>query len=474
MLYNITKPTTVSGITPVEQEMIDDLWNVYTSKLTRNTLKHKYYHGKNLLKDLGISIPPPLRNIETVVGWPAKAVDYPAARSTFEGFVFDNGENKLLNDIIKRNRLKVLYKQATKSELTNSCMFWTIDRGIDGEQSVVISSYSALFAAALWDYRKKRIKCGMSVIDIDKHGKATWINIYTDDAILQLKRAGNNRFVCTRLPNEQGIPLMVPMMYNPSLDRPFGNSRISRAVISITDSAVRQALRTEVSSEFFTAPQRYVLGADDDLFKNKDGTEMPKYLAYMASFLAITANENGDIPQAGQFPQMSMQPHNDYMRLLASRFAGETNIPISSLGVIHDNPASAEAMYSAKEDLVIDVNDMNASNGEALETLGRLALAIAQDKTINDLTDEENSITAKFKNPATPSIVSQADGVVKIASAVPGFGETDVALEELGFNQEQIKRIKNDKRLVEGKRLTDQAVAEERARVATRQGQENG
>ena len=60
---------------------------------------------------------------------------------------------------------------------------------------------------------------------------------------------------------------MEPLVYRPSLDRPFGKSRITRAVMSITDSAVREALRTEVSAEFFTTPQKYLLGADEELFE---------------------------------------------------------------------------------------------------------------------------------------------------------------------------------------------------------------
>ena len=49
-----------------------------------------------------------------------------------------------------------------------------------------------------------------------------------------------------------------------------------------------------------------------------------------------------------------MQPHIDYMRSLAARFSGETNVPLSELGMVTDNPASAEAVYAAKESMIVD------------------------------------------------------------------------------------------------------------------------
>lgn len=52
-------------------------------------------------------------------------------------------------------------------------------------------------------------------------------------------------------------------------------------------------------------------------------------------------------------------------RNLAAQFAGATCVPISELGVVHDNPSSAEAIYAAKEALVVEVDaTLNAANAE--------------------------------------------------------------------------------------------------------------
>lgn len=444
----------VSGLTEYEQDAFERLFEVWRQKLTRNELKMKYYRKKNTLKDLGISIPPQLKTLETVIGWPAKSVDMLAARSIFDGFVYEDEIENGIDGILRDNKFKIMYKQAVTSELIHSCAFVTVSKGAEGEPPVLISFYSAENGAAIWDSRLKRIECGFTVVEVDKKsGSPVWINLYTDEAVIELRKDGVWR--ATRLEHPQGRPLMEALVYCPDIDRPMGKSRISRAVMSITDSAVRTALRSEVSAEFFTSPQKYMLGVDDAIFENQT-----KWDAYIGNLMAITRDEEGNIPSVGQFPQMSMQPHTDYMRSLAASFAGETNLPISSLGIIHDNPASAEAMRTAESYLIMEAESLNETNGDALRSIGLLVHAIARGVTIDQLSDAEKSIEPRFRNPSMPSVVSQSDAIVKQVAAFPWLAETEVALEELGYNKEQRTRLLSEKRRLEGKMLLAQMALE--------------
>jgi hypothetical protein len=71
-----------------------------------------------------------------------------------------------------------------------------------------------------------------------------------------------------------------------------------------------------------------------------------------------------------------------------------------------------------------------------------MAIAIQNNVTLNELTDEQTDIVAHFKNPALPSIAASADAAIKIASARQGFAETDTFLEMIGFDKASIRRIK--------------------------------
>lgn len=471
-LYSI-QPSAISGLSDDEVKKLNKLLYVWQIKLSRNKLKKEYYEGKNPIKNLGIAIPPDFTNIDMVVGWPAKAVDSLAVRSSFDGFTFAGDENEDISAIIKDNDFKNLYHEATTSELIHSCSFLTVSKGGSNEPDVLLNAYSALNAAAIWNFRTKRIDCGICIVDISKDKLVqvpTWVNFYTSDYTIEIKRDSNDRWrVTNRHKNPHKRPLMEPLVYRPTLDRPFGKSRISRAVMSITDSAVRTALRTEIASELYTAPQKFLLGVDEGIFDNqsdesedgenegvkpnKQAIRKSKFEAYYGSIFAVTPNENGDIPQFGQLSQMTMQPHTDYMRSLAARFSGETGIPISSLGVIHDNPASAEAIHAEREDLIIEAESLNATNGNSLRNIGLLVTAIQQGKSVFELTDEEKSITPNFKSPDRPSVVSQADAISKHASMLPWLTETRVILEKLGYNEEEIERLLTEKRKAEGRNL---------------------
>ena len=60
--------------------------------------------------------------------------------------------------------------------------------------------------------------------------------------------------------NPAPAPLLVPICYRPDAARPFGHSRISRACMGLQQGALRTLKRSEISAEFYSFPQKYVLG----------------------------------------------------------------------------------------------------------------------------------------------------------------------------------------------------------------------
>lgn len=430
-------PTFDFGMPSEYSDMIEDLFKLWGAKLPRNRLRYRYYNGKNVLKDFGISIPPQLLNVETIVGWPQKAVDTMAVRSRFDGFTAaDNAVQNMLDGIAAHSRLRMKYRMAVESELICSCCFSTV--GIDADNEPNIELFSADKAAARWDEAKGRIAYGM-VIDEFRNGQPVAIRLFTDNALVRAWSNGGSWWDYYIEPYSMGRPAMEVFAYRPTEKRPFGQSRINRAVMSITDSAVREALRTEISAEFFTSPQKYLLGADREAFENTT-----KWEAYIGNIFAVGRDENGDIPQFGQLPQAAMQPHTEYMRSLAARFSGETNVPISTLGVIHDNPASAQAIYAASEPLIIECEDLNDGARETMRSIMLMAMAAKTDTPLDELDDVYRDFVPNFKNPAMPSVVSQADAMLKIASVVPGFAGTDTFFEQIGMSEDVRKKAQNE------------------------------
>src|SRR3546814_6578711 len=70
----------------------------------------------------------------------------------------------------------------------------------------------------------------------------------------------------------------------------------------------------------------------------------------------------------------SPQPHVEQMRLIQSMFADDQNMDVKFADA--SNPSSADAIYAAKEDLIIDVRDANRTWGRGAVKAFQLAVRL--------------------------------------------------------------------------------------------------
>lgn len=247
---------------------------------------------------------------------------------------------------------------------------------------------------------------------------------------------------------------MEPMVWNPTSAKPFGRSRIKEPVRRLIQGYVRTMANATIGLEFATAPQKYLLGVTDDQY---DAIINQKFKQYIGNILAATQNpETGDNPQFGQLSQGNISPHVEMMRILATQFSAATGLTVTDTGVVNDaNPTSSDAILAQSQTLVVMAEQLNTGNGDALDMIAMMAQAIANETTIEKLTDEQRGNIAHFKNPAMPSVAVTADAAIKIASVRSNFADTDVFLEMIGFDQADNRRIKAQEQRARGASLLD-------------------
>lgn len=452
---NLLTPTQIIGLDTKEVADLTDLVTIYEYHLSNNYTKERYYEGKITLSEvnLGIALPNGLKNLEIGCAWGGKCVDVLAAKSMFDGFVGLNGEDVAeLDEIALENNLLFEYGKATRDELKFGCTFATLAKGENGK--VKIKFHSPRTAAAKWDGIRNRIKCGLAIIDTvqDEKDENNWIpsliNYYTDDAIWVFTYI-NGSYYAKKHPHRMGRPLMEALIWNSTSNKPFGRSRIKEPVRRLIDGYIRTVANATIGLEFATSPQKYLLGVSDDQF---DAVVSDKFRQYVGSIITTTPNpETGENPQFGQLMQGSITPHVDMMRILSTQFSAATGLTVSDTGVVNDaNPTSSDAIIAQSKTLIEMAEELNKGNGNALRTIAMMALAISHNTTLDGLTDEQKAIIAHFKNPAMPSIATTADAAIKIASARTGFASTDTFLEMIGFDQAEIRRIRNQEAKARG------------------------
>ena len=438
----------INGLTDDEKAALTELWKVWTAKLRRNMIRSQYYDQHNVLKDLGIAIPPHLTELDLVLGWPAKSVDVLARRCKLDKFVVPGDEQDSfgLSNLWMSNDMHIELPQTLTSALVHSCAFLTVTRGnvADGEPEVLISSQSALFASGIWDSRRRRLKAALTITDMDELGRVTGWALFMPGMTVRAvfdKSWMIDRFAHTldRLPVE-----VLP--YKPRLDRPFGMSRITRTVMGLTDSALRTLVRMEVHAEFFSSPQRYAMGADESMFVDEDGQPVSQWEAILGRVWAAGRDpDTGDVPQLGQFAASSPQPHTDQLRTLSAAFSAESSIPMSELGIVHDaNPTSAEAIEAAERPLVQIAKDTHDNFGP------RIARALITAVQIRDNLDVPPeplmNLGVQWRDPEEIPQSAAGDFLIKVVQALPWLAESKIPLEQLGWDATTVERAWADKR----------------------------
>lgn len=121
----VVTPDASNQIGAAANEILARLVLQLNAKHNRNKLRADFYDMKNLFRDLGIAIPPNLRNLEVAMGWQAKAVDVLARRVRMDAMVLPGGDIDTygIPTLMETSDLVGLSDEATVSALIHATAF---------------------------------------------------------------------------------------------------------------------------------------------------------------------------------------------------------------------------------------------------------------------------------------------------------------------------------------------------------------
>lgn len=437
----------IDGLPVDETARLNALVKQIQDKQPRNELRtalmnhRRTFENWPLVQEMG--------DLKAVLGWCAKGVETLARRCRLEGFTLANGRDLevygldgLLDDtqFLRRSGMGEL------NSLVHSVAFEVTTTSDDpGEPDVLITHVSALNGSGTWNGRLGRLDDFLSVQEW-KDNKPSEFALYLpgrtwvyENGTLDLQEHS----LADRLPVE-------PLIYKPRLDRPFGQSRITRSAIFLTRSAARVIVRSESTADLYSAPGLLALGLTADQIA--DGS----WRAGIGNVIGIPDASLADVPpEAPQLArvaiktvqQASQEPHVAQLRAWAQLFSGEMSIPVSSLGIgIDSNPTSAESYAASREDLIAEAEDANGEWDGAHRRSLLNAYALREGIGFDEIPPELRGLRAKRRDPRHTSQAAAADSFVKLASAIPGLAETDTAIDMLGLDPALAERLKSDLR----------------------------
>ncbi len=396
-------------------------------KRPRALTRYKYYDMKNGVKDLNIATPTALKAWMSSLGWCASAVDSLADRLSIYDFKNDVLDMK---SIFMANNDEILFDSAILGALITSCDFFYIHKNTDGSAAVEIVDGSN--ATGIINPHTYMLEEGYAVLRRDEAGNAVIEAHFLPGQTVFYEKG---RVVSTETYNCL-YPCLVPIMYRPDSTRPFGHSRISRACMDLQDSAVRTLKRSEITAEFYSFPQKYILGIDPDAADAMDNYE--KWRMTIASILGITSDSNGEKPTVGQFQQASAAPHIEQLRMFASAFAGETGLTIDDMGFPSDNPSSAEAIKASHEKLRLKAIKAQKVFSICIKNAGVVAASVYNNKPIsNNVANLTRVLWEPVFTPDASALSIIGDGAIKTNNAIPGYFDKENMRELTGIEAAQ-------------------------------------
>ncbi|MBR1824214.1 MAG: hypothetical protein IJ779_08285, partial [Ruminococcus sp.] len=219
--------------------------------------------------------------------------DSVADRLAFDRF---RNDDFAIGEIFRLNNSDIFIDDSVLSSLITSCSFLAIGGDSDGYPTIQVIDGGN--ATGIIDPVTKMLTEGYAVPERDEHGKPVLEAYYRP---YQTDYYKNGKLV-QQFAHSATFALLVPIINRPDAKRPFGHSRSSRVCMDITQAVLRTFRRMDISAEFYSFPQKYILGISPDAkFNTKAAT--------VSTFFTASVNDRGDKPTVGQFTQQSMAPY---------------------------------------------------------------------------------------------------------------------------------------------------------------------
>ena len=446
---------TVPGLSDDESATLNQNLERLVKCRRRNYKRSCLYDGKNAMQQSSV-VPEQYYRMGIALGWSAKAVDGLTRRTQLQRLTWADGDLAALGmDQVERDNAFVSeVTQALTDSALHGVSFLISTRGGDGEPESLVHARDALSATGTWNNRVRRLTDGVSVTrwngDDDK--RPDEFTLYLDGLTITCVLA-DGKWEVDRSEHSYGMP-MEALVYKPRPSERYGRSRLTRPIMGLHMQAVRELIRGEGHMDVYSYPEFWMLGGDMSAFKNADGSQKAVWQVMLGRIKGI--EDNPEKPDAlarvdvKQFPAASPAPHGDWLDLLSRAFAREASLPDSAVALKGvSNPTSADSYDASQYELIAEAEGaMRDWDNPITRTAARnLAILNGDDGVPSEyLSIRPDWLGAKFESRA-----ARADAGSKQVAAVPWLADTEVGLELMGLEPDQIKRALSEKRRAAGR-----------------------
>lgn len=360
---------------------------------------------------------------------PRLAVTALSERLRVTGFRTSDDDSAVWSDWT-RNDLDQLSGVAHREALTLGRSYAIVWADTFGRPQTTIES--ARQVTVLRDPATREVLAAIKRWETDRTTEAM---VYTAEAITHMRAqtvgATTAGFSTVEvLENPLGVVPVVPFINGDRL-LDDGVSEIED-LIPLVDALNKTLADLMVSSEYVGRPRRWATGIE--LEEDEDGNAtnpIPEGPRAMVS-------ESPDT-KFGQLPAADLGSYEASVRIILGQIMAVSALPSHYIGITTSNPASADALRASEASLTARAEARQSQFGRPWEWVARLMIAVRTGKPVDQI-----EAHVQWADAATRSVAQEADAVVKLVQA--GILPPSYALERLGYNAEEIERIREARR----------------------------
>lgn len=393
---------------------------VIPPNFTRN---EAYFDGKKRLDALGVTLPPEMRVLEIVVDWPRIHVEALEERLTVEGFTIAGREQAAERywDRWQANRMDRNAPLVHTEAFVQGSSYAVV--GPDGPEGFArITCHSALGFTVATDRSTGIVTEALQRFSDDESPAI----MHYEPGKNTLYRKVNGRYAHAKSTDSgTGRVPVVPFLNRARLRDDRGRSEMTD-VIKYTDAASRSITNLQVAVETVALPQKYMLGASADDFKNARGEQMTQWETYIGRILLGPKDAN-----VGTLAGASLQEITGVLRFYAGMVSGSTGLSLMALGIGTDaNPASEGALNAVDNRHVRKAEKKQTMFSDSWEDVQRIA------DEIEGVADQD---TARLETQWRPAATMTLDSVASAASQLvqAGIIPPSVARRRVGLTPEE-------------------------------------
>lgn len=418
----------VTALSDDERDIVRALSLRLTKKRARHDELERNYRGQQVVKTLGLAIPPNLRGFEFPLNWSRVTVDSIENRQDIKSLMRPGEEHddKAMREGWEYNNLDSQASLNHRETLVQGHGMVTVSANEDDDEHPLITVESPRHMIARVDQRRRRMDaCLRLYSDPSRVWAPDSGTLYLPDSTVWIERAQGSKWkVVDRDDHRLGRVPVVLFLNRPRPGDWFGESEMAD-VMPLVAMATRVLANLQLAQEIVATPKVILHGASKTDFVNAKGEPKGEWEAYMDAIWAM-ANKDGKV---STIDAADLKNFIVVITMLAEQASAMTGLPMRYFGQNPANPAAEGAIRADESRLVKNVERKNRDFGNAWGWV----MALYERFRTGDWI-EGNRVAVEWHDPGTPTFAQKADAIQKLAGGVPIVSQHG-AWDELGWSE---------------------------------------